>query len=294
MSGKRNALGKGLGALIEDAGKVNKQEHAKNPSISEIDINNIETNPFQPRSEFNEEALQELADSIKELGIIQPITLREVGKNQYQLISGERRFRASKLAGLRTIPAYVRKVNDQEMLEMALVENTHREDLDAIEIAISYQRLMEECKLTQDKMSVRVGKKRATVTNYLRLLKLPPEIQMGIRKRMLSMGQARALVSIEDKNDQLYIFEQIITEGLSVRKIEEMVRQLKEPKPQESDKPKKEPKDEIYTELENHLGKFFNSKVKFQRSDKGNGKIVIPFKNDSDLERIVGIFDKLK
>lgn len=290
MNAKRNALGKGLGALIEDAGRVNKTELIKNPSISAIDINKIETNPFQPRKDFDEEAINELAESINQLGIIQPITLRKVAENKYQIISGERRFRAAKIAGLKKIPAYIRTADDQGMLEMALVENTHREDLDAIEIAISYQRLIDECKLTQEQMSTRVGKKRVTVTNYLRLLKLPAEIQLGIRKRIISMGQARALINVEDKNDQLYIFEQIITEGLSVRKIEELVRNLKNPKPDK----KTNKTNTNYNDLEKHLESFFKSKVQFKRTEQGNGKIVIPFKNDTDLERIIGIFDKIK
>jgi len=228
---KRSALGKGLGALIEDAGTMN--DFVRNSSIDEIDINQIESNPFQPRTDFDEESLNELATSIKEIGIIQPITVRKSANGKFQLISGERRFRASIIAGLKTIPAYVRTADDQGMLEMALVENIQREDLDAIEIAISYQRLIEECTLTQESLSDRVGKKRSTITNYLRLLKLPAEIQLGIRKKMLSMGHARALINIEDANDQLYIFEQIINDGLSVRKVEDMVRAIKEPESNE-------------------------------------------------------------
>jgi ParB family chromosome partitioning protein len=291
---KRNALGKGLGALIEDAGNI-RNDGAKNSSIDEIDIKYIETNPFQPRIEFDEEALNELAESIKQIGIIQPITVRKVGDNKYQLISGERRYRASQLAGLTTIPAYVRIADDQGMLEMALVENIQREDLDAIEIAISYQRLIDECKLTQESMSERVGKKRSTITNYLRLLKLPAEIQLGIRKKMLSMGHARALINVEDANDQLYIFEQILNEALSVRKVEEMVRKIKE-EPDETDAPAEKIKKDIapsaYQDLEKHLASFFSSKIEFKRGDKGNGKIIIPFKSDEDLERIIAILDK--
>jgi ParB family chromosome partitioning protein len=238
-------------------------------------------------------ALEELAASIKQIGIIQPITLRKVGDKKYQLISGERRFRASQLAGLTAIPAYIRTADDQGMLEMALVENIQREDLDAIEVAISYQRLIDECKLTQESMSERVGKKRSTIANYLRLLKLPAEIQLGIRKKMLSMGHARALVNVEDNNDQLYIFEQILNEGLSVRKVEEMVRKIKE-EPEEDIK-LETAKGEIvnnYKDLENHLSNFFNSKIEFKRGAQGNGKIVIPFKTDEDLERIIAILDK--
>lgn len=289
---KRNALGKGLGALIEDAGNV-KEKIVTNSAINEIPVDQIETNPFQPRTQFDEEALNELADSIKELGIIQPITVRQVGDHKYQLISGERRYRASQMAGLTQIPAYVRKADDQGMLEMALVENIQREDLDAIEVAISYQRLIDECKLTQEGMSERVGKKRSTVTNYLRLLKLPAEIQLGIRRKLITMGHARALINIEDTNDQLFVFEQIITEGLSVRKVEEIARDIKEPKNENVEK-KIKTKDLTYQELENQLTRFFDSKVEFKRTDNGNGKIVISFKNDLDLERIISILDKQK
>lgn len=290
---KRNALGKGLGALIEDAGNTNKNIIEGNSAIDEIDIKYIEANPFQPRTEFDEEGLEELASSIKEIGIIQPITVRKISDEKYQLISGERRFRASQIAGLKKLPAYVRTADDQGMLEMALVENIQREDLDAIEVAISYQRLIDECKLTQEGMSERVGKKRSTITNYLRLLKLPAEIQLGIRKKMLSMGHARALVNVEDSGDQLYIFEQILNEGLSVRKVEDMVRKIKEAPDEDVvvDKPKSE-ENNTYKDLENHLANFFSTKIEFKRSAKGNGKIVIPFKSDEDLERIIAILDK--
>lgn len=291
---KRSALGKGLGALIEDAGNIKNDQFVKNSAIDEIPVENIETNPFQPRTEFDDDALNELAESIKQIGIIQPITVRKTGNNKYQLISGERRYRASKLAGLTKIPAYIRTADDQGMLEMALVENIQRQDLDAIEIAISYQRLIDECKLTQENMSDRVGKKRSTVTNYLRLLKLPAEIQLAIRKNLISMGHARALVNVSDVNDQLYIFEQIITDGLSVRKVEELVRNIGQQQP---DKPeptdKKENPVSNYVELENHLAKYFNSKIEFKRNNKGSGKIVISFKSDEDLERIVAMLDKI-
>lgn len=290
---KRNALGKGLGALIEDAGKVtNESLSSSNSAIDEVSVDYIETNPFQPRTEFDEEALNELATSIKELGIIQPITLRKISDEKFQIISGERRFRASQIAGLKKIPAYVRIADDQGMLEMALVENIQREDLDAIEVAISYQRLIDECKLTQESMSERVGKKRSTVANYLRLLKLPAELQLGIRKKVISMGHARALVNIDDENDQLFVFEQIITEGLSVRKVEELVRNIKDPKPKAEPKPSI--KDSTYDDLESHLGTFFDTKIQFKRGENGKGKIVIPFKSDQDLERIIAILDKSK
>jgi ParB family chromosome partitioning protein len=290
---KRSALGKGLGALIEDAGNM-RNDATRNSGIDEIDVRFIEANPFQPRTDFDEEALNELAESIKQIGIIQPITVRKIGNSKYQLISGERRYRAAQMAGLSTIPAYVRTADDQGMLEMALVENIQREDLDAIEIAISYQRLIDECKLTQESMSDRVGKKRSTITNYLRLLKLPAEIQLGIRKKMLSMGHARALITIEDASDQLYIFEQILNDGLSVRSVEDMVRKIKEEPivPGSTPKGVKVEKSSNYVDLEKHLNNHFNAKVEFKRGPNGNGKIVIPFKSDEDLERIIAILDK--
>lgn len=288
---KRKALGKGLGALISDAG--NNINEVRSSANDEINIKYIETNPFQPRTVFDEDALNELAQSIKELGIIQPITVRKVDDKRYQLISGERRFKASQIAGLDTIPVFIRTADDQGMLEMALVENIQREDLDAIEVAISYQRLIDECSLTQENMAERVGKKRATVTNYLRLLKLPAEIQLGIRKKLISMGHARALVNIENADDKLYIFEQIINDGLSVRKVEDMVRKIKgEPTEKPVSNSTKEKKDTDYKDLENHLASFFNTKIGFKRGDNGDGKIIIPFKSDEDLERIIAILDK--
>jgi len=223
---KKNALGRGLGALIDGADTYTVQEAVA--SISEIEISKIVANPFQPRTKFDEEALNELATSIKEIGIIQPITLRKIADDQYQIIAGERRFRASKIAGLSSIPAYVRTANDEAMLEMALVENIQREDLDAIEIALSYQRLIDECKLTQELLSERVGKKRSTVTNYLRLLKLPAKIQKGIVEKSISMGHARALVNIKESDMQLMIFDEIIKNEYSVRRVEEMVRNYME------------------------------------------------------------------
>ncbi|NOQ28244.1 MAG: ParB/RepB/Spo0J family partition protein [Bacteroidales bacterium] len=286
---KRNALGRGLGALIDDAG----QEHIVTAdAINEIDIDKIEANPFQPRTGFNEEALEELAKSIKELGIIQPITVRNLNDNKFQLISGERRLRAAQLAGLKRIPAFIRFADDQGMLEMALVENIQREDLDSIEIAISYQRLIEECKLTQESMSERVGKKRSTVSNYLRLLKLPAEIQLGIRDKQISMGHARALVNVDNDKTQLDIYYKIIDEGLSVRKTEDIIRDINTPKTKEKKEKVRLP--EEYQQLKKHLTEHFNSVIDFNRNNKGSGKIVIPFKSDEDLERIMGIIDKMK
>jgi ParB family transcriptional regulator, chromosome partitioning protein len=286
---QRNALGRGLGALIDDAG----QEHTVNAdSVNEIDINRIEVNPFQPRTNFDEVALNELASSIRQLGIIQPITVRKIDDRKFQLITGERRLRAAQIAGLNKIPAFVRFANDQEMLEMALVENIQREDLDAIEIAISYQRLIEECKLTQESLSDRVGKKRSTVSNYLRLLKLPAEIQLGIRDKKISMGHARALVNIENVKTQIKTYYRIIDEDLSVRKIEDITRDINIPKPEEQKDKVRLP--EEYEQLKKHLSDHFVAKIDFKRNNKGSGKIVIPFKSDEDLERIMGIIDKMK
>src|SRR6478736_7294274 len=228
---KKVALGRGLKSLLSDTPESDRLEEAAPASashggMSEILVGEIEVNPFQPRQHFDQEALKELAESIKVHGIIQPITVRKLSKNQYQLISGERRFQASKLADLKSIPAYIRSADDQQMLEMALIENIQRENLNAIEIALSYQRLLSECNLKQEELGERVGKNRSTVTNYLRLLKLPPDIQIAVRDNKLSMGQARAIISVENPEQQLYIFKKIIEEDLSVRRVEELARQL--------------------------------------------------------------------
>lgn len=292
---KKNSLGRGLGALIESQEttprpSTNVVTSEKSDGVAEVDIEEIDANPYQPRTIFDEEALNELSNSIKEIGIIQPITLREKKNGKYTLISGERRLRASKLAGLKRLPAYIRKADDQNMLEMALVENIQREDLDAIEVAISYQRLMDECSLTQEVLSKRVGKKRATVTNYLRLLRLPAEIQLGIKERKVSMGHARALVNIDNPKSQLSIYSKIIDQELSVRKVEALVRDFNNP--QEA-KPASEPTQKEYHSLKTDLSSYFNSKVDFKRNNNGTGKIVIPFQSDEDLERIIAIFDQL-
>ncbi len=286
---KRNALGRGLGALIDDAGH---ERIVTADAVNEIDIDRIEANPFQPRSGFNEEALEELARSIKELGIIQPITVRNLNDHKFQLISGERRLRAAQMAGLKKIPAFIRFADDQGMLEMALVENIQREDLDAIEIAISFQRLIEECKLTQESMSERAGKKRSTISNYLRLLKLPAEIQLGIRDKQITMGHARALVNINNEKTQLNIYYKVIDEGLSVRKTEDIIRDVNTPKVNGTNEKVRLP--EEYEQLKKHLAEHFNATIDFKRNNKGSGKIVIPFKSDEDLERIMGIIDKMK
>jgi ParB family chromosome partitioning protein len=291
----KSVLGRGLGALIQEAEPTVVISEKSIAGGTEIDINLVETNPFQPRTVFDQEALEELASSIKEMGVIQPITVREMGNGRYQLITGERRFRSARIAGLTHIPAYIRTANDQGMLEMALVENIQREDLNAVDIAISYQRLVEECELTQENLSLRVGKKRATVANYLRLLKLPAEIQIGLRDNKISMGHARALVAIDDPHDQLKLFYKIIEEELSVRKTEELARKIEQDlinKHQHQKPPKNQQKP--YEELKNQLSDFFSAKVSFQHNNNGSGKIVIPFRSDDELERIIGIFDRLK
>lgn len=287
---KRNALGRGLGALIDNANEINNPR----PSIDEIEIGNIAANPWQPRTTFDEQALTDLSNSIREVGIIQPLTLRRVGENQYQIIAGERRFRASKMAGLKTVPAYIRESDDSNMLELALVENIQREDLDAIEIALSYQRLIEECNLTQEILSDRVGKQRSTISNYLRLLKLPAVVQKAIREREISMGHARAIINVKDAETQIMIYKQIIAYDFSVRKIEEIVRKLNSEEA-EPVKPKKHvPKfPGEYEKLKNHLSKHFATNVGFKINNKGKGQIVIPFESGNDLERIIGVLDKL-
>lgn len=287
---RKNALGRGLGALIDDAEIVKLKQLG---SISEINIDLIETNPYQPRSKFGEEGLNELASSIKELGIIQPITVRQLDEGRFQLITGERRYRASIIAGLKKIPAYLRTADDQAMLELALVENIQREDLDPVEIAISYQRLIEECQLTQENLSDRVGRKRSTISNYLRLLKLPAEIQLGVREEKLSMGHARTLINIEDPQTQIKVFYRVIDEELSVRKTEELVRQMN--RNALKDTSKKDRRLELnkeFEELARHLSKYFNTEVQFRVNENGKGKIVIPFENPEEMERIIGILDK--
>jgi len=287
---QKNALGRGLGALIEDAdqGKV-----APAAAINEIDIDTIEVNPYQPRKNFDEESLRELASSIREIGIIQPITVRKVNGDSYQLITGERRFKAARMAGMERIPAYVRLADDKNMLEMALVENIQREDLDSIEVAISYQRLIEEVNLTQENLSERVGKKRSTISNYLRLLKLPAEIQLGIRDRLISMGHARALVNIPDPNVQLEIYQKIIKDDLSVRRVEELVRRNVNARAPRQAGEETGPKAAEYSELKDHLSRFFTAEVDFRRNNKGSGRIVIPFASDQDLERILALLDRI-
>ncbi len=289
---KKNALGRGLGALIEGVEKEILEKKVE--ANLDISIDSIGANPFQPRTSFDEQSLEELATSIKKLGIVQPLTVREISTGRYQLIAGERRLRAARLAGLTHVPAYVRTADDQAMLELALVENIQREDLDAVEVAISFQRLIEECKLTQEQLSDRVGKQRSTVTNYLRLLKLPAEIQLGIRSKHLMMGHARTLVNIEDPKRQINVYYQIIDGELSVRQSEELVRQIQSENSRDPGKIGKRKKlNDDFTQLSDHLNKIFSAKVNFRINEKGKGKIVIPFENPEEMERILGVFDRL-
>jgi len=289
---KKMALGRGLSALIEDAGESKRAENEEKMTSfnlgNEIELDKIDINPFQPRTNFNEEALNELADSISKLGIIQPITVRSVN-GRFQLISGERRVRAAKIAGLTTIPAFVRTADDQGLLEMALVENIQREDLDAIEVALSYNRLVEECNLRQEELADRVGKKRATVANYLRLLKLPAEIQLGIRNSHLSMGHARALITIEDPVAQIKIYRKIVDNDLSVRKTEETVRSLQDEKHDKSSKGKVE-LPETVAKLREHMINTLGLRTEIKSGTKGDGKIVISYNNESELEEIINKF----
>jgi ParB family chromosome partitioning protein len=289
---QKNALGRGLGALIDG---VEKEILEKKIEVNKnISIDSIESNPFQPRTSFDEQSLEELALSIKKLGIVQPLTVRESGDGKYQLIAGERRLRAARRAGLTHVPAFIRTADDQAMLELALVENIQREDLDAVEVAISFQRLIEECKLTQEELSERVGKQRSTVANYLRLLKLPAEIQLGIKNRQLTMGHARTLVNIEDPKKQINIYYKIIDGELSVRQAEELVRQLQSEKTKDPEKQERKQKlNQDFSRLSEHLGSIFAAKVNFRINEQGKGKIVIPFENPEDMERILGIFDRL-
>lgn len=262
--------------------------------IINIDIDKIEANPFQPRTNFDEESLRELANSIKEVGLIQPVTVRKIKDNKYQLITGERRLRGAKMAGKTSITAFIRTADAQGLLELSLVENIQREDLDAVEIAISYQRLIEECTLTQENVSERVGKKRSTISNYLRLLKLPAKIQSGIKNKDISMGHARALINIKDEDTRIMIYDQIIKYDFTVRKVEEIVRELNENNKTVSKTVRKFKLPEEYNQLKDHLCKFFNAEVDFKRNENGEGKIIISFQSDDDLERIVGILDKLE
>ena len=302
---QRNALGRGLDALFS----MDEVKTEGSSSINEIELSKITVNPNQPRHEFDPVALQELADSISEIGIIQPITLRKLSDDEYQIIAGERRFRASQLAGLTSIPAYIRTADDENVMEMALIENIQREDLNSVEIALAYQhlleqygltqkRLMENNEMTQEKIAERVGKSRAAVANYLRLLKLPAPVQMGLQNKQIDMGHARALVTLGDPKLQVKIFEEILEHGYSVRKVEEIVKSLSEGESVKSGGRKIAPKraklPEEFNMLKQQLSGFFSTKVQLTCSEKGKGKISIPFNNEEELERIIGILDTLK
>ena len=299
---KKSALGRGLDALIN----LDDVKTQGSSSINEVPLSKIHPNPDQPRRLFDEEALEELAASIKQVGVIQPITLRKLDDDNYQIIAGERRYRASLLIGLDSIPAYVKTAEDDNVMEIALIENIQREDLNSIEIALAYQNLIETYNLTQERLSERIGKKRTTIANYLRLLKLPAEIQMGIRDKKVDMAHARTLVTIEDPATQLEIYELILDEGLSVRKVEEYVRAInsgenlrdiiREKEAVKSAKKSgvKASTPEEFELLKKHLSKFFKTKVQLVCSENGKGKISIPFKSDEELEHIISVFDQLK
>lgn len=299
---RKTGLGKGLGALLQNEDiQVSRNTPTQSSgsgeainsagSINFVKVSQIAVNPFQPRTDFDEQALQELAESITLQGLIQPITVRQVSKDEYQLISGERRLRASKIAGIEEVPAYVRTANDQQMLEMALIENIQRENLNAIEVALSFQRMIEECNLKQEELGERVSKNRSTVTNYLRLLKLPPAIQAGIRDGQVSMGHARALINVGEVDKQLFVFQEIIDKGLSVRMTEILVRNI-----QEQNKPKKHPvgkqMDFQYQKIEDDLASRFSTRVRLNlKNSKGKGAIEIPFESEDDLSRILELLD---
>lgn len=296
---KKQALGRGLSALLKDPDNDINSIQDKNAdkvigNIVDLDLATIEINPFQPRSNFNEETLRELASSIRELGVIQPITVRKLDFNKYQLVSGERRFRASKLIGLETIPAFIRIANDQESLEMALVENIQRQDLDPIEIALSYQRLIEEINLTQEQMSERVGKKRSTIANYLRLLKLDPIVQTGMRDGFISMGHGRALINIEDQEKQLDIYEKIITHKLSVRQTEAMVKNYHNSSDKTTAVPEKEPLPKFIKKGIKEFSEYFGHKINVKVSKNGKGTINIPFHSEEDFNRIKKLVQSAK
>lgn len=291
---KKFALGRGLDALIS----TEEVSTSGSSSINEIPLSKISVNPNQPRREFDPIALQELADSIREIGIIQPITLRQLSAESYQIIAGERRYRASQLAGLTSIPAYIRTADDENVMEMALIENIQREDLNSLEIALAYQHLLEQYGMTQERLSERIGKKRTTIANYVRLLKLPASIQMALKNKEIDMGHARALLALDNPQLQLRIYQEIVSQGYSVRKVEELVKSLSEGETIESGGRKITPKNnklsDSFMTLQNQLSGFFGTKVKLLCNQKGKGKISIPFNNEADLERIMDILDRLK
>ena len=285
MNPKNKGLGRGLGAIFEIEGKdlpAKKSNHA----FEEVEIASVVPNPKQPRTHFDEQALGELAESIRTLGVIQPITVRKEADGRYTIISGERRWRASKLAGLTSMPAYIREADEESMLAMAIVENIQRQDLNAIEVALSLQRLVDECHLTQDSLGERVGKKRSTVANYLRLLKLPVEVQLAVREELISMGHARALINLESEQQQIALLKKTIKKGLSVRQVEEAVKELNSAKPRKAEADEEFP--ESYSRLVEHLERLFTQEISIKKNNKGGGKIVIGFGSDDDIETFIG------
>ena len=290
MNSKKKALGRGLSAILESPDTdITSKDISGNyvaGAIASIKIRKIEVNPYQPRKEFNDDHLRELAESIKEQGIIQPLTIRKMGYDRYQLIAGERRLRAAEMAGLDDVPCYIRVANDEQMLEMALIENTHRKDLNAIEIAMSFQRLLEECKLTQEQLSSRVGKNRATISNYIRLLRLPAEVQVAIINDKISMGHARALITTEDTEVQLKALQKIILNDLSVRDTENLIKNLQYP---EKEATERTPLPEVYLKSEKNLAKKLKSGVRIKRNNNGKGSIVIQFDSDDEFNRLIDI-----
>ncbi len=292
---KRNPLGRGLDALIS----MDDTPARGTTAINDIEITKISPNPSQPRTNFDEEALEELAASIRELGIIQPLSLRKTGSDSYQIIAGERRYRAALLAGLSHVPAYIRTANDAELTEMALIENIQREDLNAIEIALTFKKLIDQYSLTQEKLSERIGKKRATIANFMRLLKLPAEVQLGLRDKRLDMGHARALLTLDKPSQQLKLYNEIVRRGLSVRRVEELAKQMKNAPEQQEEQPDQAATSRRYTSsdfniLRDHLSNAFKTRVQFSCDRTGKGKITFPFANDDELERLITLFDNLK
>ena len=302
---RKFGLWRGLEALLSDTPNIAREQQQRNNnssitdnpsaalgSISHIKVNQVEVNPYQPRFEFGEDALKELSESIKLQGLIQPITIRQMGHNLYQLISGERRLRAFKMAGMTEIPAYIRTADDQQMLEMALIENIQRENLNAIEVALSFQRMIDECAINQEELGDRVSKNRSTITNYLRLLKLPPTIQAAIRDNKITMGHARALINVSDPSTQLYIYQEILDKDLSVRKVEDMVRSIKQSGIKPSSKEKKSESISFqYQKIQDDLSSKFATRIKMKVQDGGKGSIEIPFLSDDDLNRILELLD---
>lgn len=293
MALKRNALGRGLDSLIS----MDDVPASGSSAINDIALDKISPNPDQPRRTFDPDALDELAASIRELGIIQPLSLRKTGADTYQIIAGERRFRAAQLAGLRSVPAYIRTANDTELTEMALIENIQREDLNAIEIALTFRKLIDTYNLTQERLSERIGKKRTTIANFLRLLRLPAEVQLGLRDRRLEMGHARALLTIEDPALQLKLYNEILRQGLSVRKVEELAKAWQQGAAtkvaSKSDAPRGRYSSDDFNILEKHLSSSFGTSVGFKYDSKGKGKITFSFTNDDELERLISMFDSL-